>query len=73
MSVKKDYKYKVSVYIVNHNYGNYIEECISSVLNQTFKNYVICSFNLYTYIKLLFCLNFNKFGKKVFINKIFGG
>ena len=45
MSVKKDYKYKVSVYIVNHNYGNYIEECISSVLNQTFKNYEIIIFD----------------------------
>ncbi len=28
----------VSIYIVNHNYGNYIQKAISSVFNQTYKN-----------------------------------
>ncbi len=27
----------VTIYIVNHNYGRYLEECISSVFNQTYK------------------------------------
>ena len=28
----------VTVYIVNHNYGRFIEDSIKSVLNQTFKD-----------------------------------
>ena len=32
---------EVSVYITNYNYGNYIEESIKSVLNQTFRNFEI--------------------------------
>jgi len=29
----------VTVYLVNHNYGQYLEKAISSVLNQTFEHY----------------------------------
>ena len=32
-------KYKVTVYITNHNYGKYIKKSIESVINQTFKNF----------------------------------
>ena len=32
---------EISVYITNYNYGNYIEDSIKSVLNQTFKNFEI--------------------------------
>jgi glycosyltransferase involved in cell wall biosynthesis len=39
------FKCKVTIYIVNHNYGSYLEECISSVLNQTFNNYEIIIFD----------------------------
>ena len=31
-------KNKVTVYILNHNYGKYIEQSIKSVINQTYKN-----------------------------------
>ena len=31
----------VSVYIVNHNYGDYLETAIKSVLNQTFTSFEI--------------------------------
>ena len=31
----------VTVYIVNHNYGDYLEVAIHSVLNQTLTNYEI--------------------------------
>ena len=31
----------ITVYITNYNYGNYIEKCISSVLEQTYENYEI--------------------------------
>ena len=31
----------VSVYIVNHNYGDFLEIAINSVLNQTLTNYEI--------------------------------
>lgn len=29
----------VSIYIVNHNYGRYLKQCIESVLNQTYLNF----------------------------------
>ncbi len=32
-------KFKVTVYITNHNYGKYIKKSIESVMNQTFKNF----------------------------------
>ena len=34
-NVKKDL---VTVYIPNYNYGNYIENAIKSILEQTYKN-----------------------------------
>ena len=37
--------FKVTVYIVNHNYGMYLEECIKSVLAQTFDNYEVIIFD----------------------------
>ena len=32
---------KVSIYIVNHNYGDFLNQCIKSVLSQTYKNYEV--------------------------------
>lgn len=37
--------FKVTIYIVNHNYGMYIEECIKSVLAQTFDDYEVIIFD----------------------------
>lgn len=34
-----DYQPKVTIYITNHNYGEYIDEAIESVLGQTYKDY----------------------------------
>ena len=31
----------ITVYIVNHNYGKYLEEAINSVLRQTIQNFEI--------------------------------
>ena len=32
-------KFKISVYIPNHNYESYFKEAITSVINQTYKNW----------------------------------
>jgi glycosyltransferase involved in cell wall biosynthesis len=39
------YEPLVSVYITSHNYGNYLEAAIKSVLNQTYKNIEILIFD----------------------------
>ena len=36
---------EVFVYILNHNYANYLEQCLKSVLNQTYKNIRLCIFD----------------------------
>ena len=36
-----DIMIKVSIYIVNHNYGDFLQQCIESVLSQTFKDYEV--------------------------------
>lgn len=36
---------KVTVYIVSHNYGNYVQEAIESVLRQTFEDWELLLFN----------------------------
>jgi len=41
MTKNQSKKPLVSVYIVNHNYGDYLETAIESVLNQTLENYEI--------------------------------
>ena len=28
----------ITVYITNYNYGNYIDQCVKSILDQTYKN-----------------------------------
>ena len=30
---------KVSIYIVNHNYGSFVKKAIDSVLKQTYRNF----------------------------------
>ena len=45
MSNINSYDYKVTIYIVNHNYGKYIDECIKSVLSQTFRDYEVIIFD----------------------------
>ena len=37
----KKYSSKVLVYILNHNYGKYIQQSIESVLSQTYKDFKI--------------------------------
>ena len=37
----KKFSSKVLVYILNHNYGKYIEQSIESVLSQSYKDFKI--------------------------------
>ena len=39
--MSKTFSPLVTVYIVNHNYGKYLEKAIESVLDQTLKNFEI--------------------------------
>ena len=37
----KENKVLVSIYVVNHNYGKYIEQCLQSIYDQDFKGYEV--------------------------------